>query len=46
VIRDLSLSLRELLIRGAADLPELAAARIAFYRPADSFSPAQPTLPA
>ncbi len=44
MIRDLSLSLREMLTKAGATFPELAAAQIVFDRPTDSFNPAQPTL--
>lgn len=44
MIRDLSLSLRALLTRGVSGMPELAAAEVAFDRPADTYNPAQPTI--
>ena len=44
MIRNLSLSLKNLLVKGAGAYPELAQAQIAFDRPSDSFNPAQPTL--
>lgn len=44
MIADLSLSLRELLERSAAQLPGLDVARIVFDRPAETFNPGQPTL--
>ena len=44
MIRNLSLSLKSLLVKGAAAYPELALAQIAFDRPSDSFNPAQPTI--
>lgn len=44
MIRNLSLSLKNLLTKGAAAYPELALAQIAFERPSDNFNPAQPTL--
>lgn len=44
MIRNLSLSLKNLLTKGVAAYPELALAQIAFERPSDNFNPAQPTL--
>jgi hypothetical protein len=44
MIRDLSLSLRDMLVHGAQGAPELAAAQIAFDRPGDAFNPSQATI--
>ena len=39
MIRNLSLSLKNLLVKGAGAYPELAQAQIAFDRPSESFNP-------
>lgn len=44
MIRDLTLSLREMIMQASRDMPELAACQISFDRPSDSYNPAQPTI--